>query len=411
MKSPCLVASTLLLSLLMPALAQATNGYFSHGYGIKSQGMAGVGIALPQDGLAAASNPAGIAFVGNRLDLGASLFKPQREASISGNPYGLDGHYSGNSKKYFVLPELGYVHPLDERYTSGLAIYGHGGMNTGYDRNPWANMGASGSAGVSLEQLFVAPTLAVRLHPHHAVGLSLNLAYQRFEARGIQPFAGFSQAPGHFSNRGKDSSTGWGVRVGYTGKIASGLTLGLTYTSKTRMGKFKKYKGLFADQGSFDVPASYGIGLAWQASPGLTLAADLQHIRYGDIKAVGNPMVDAPFGSSGGPGFGWRNQTIAKLGISHQISPRLTLRAGYSHASQVVRSSEVMLNILAPGVIKDHLSLGATWTTDSNNELSLAYTHAFSNTVKGTLPANVGGGQARLKMNQHILGVAYSWLF
>ena len=58
MKPLYLASSTLLLGLLAPTLAQATNGYFSHGYGIKSQGMAGVGIALPQDGLAAASNPA-----------------------------------------------------------------------------------------------------------------------------------------------------------------------------------------------------------------------------------------------------------------------------------------------------------------------------------------------------------------
>ena len=37
--------------------ALATNGYFSHGFGIKAKGMGGVGIALPQDAMAAATNP------------------------------------------------------------------------------------------------------------------------------------------------------------------------------------------------------------------------------------------------------------------------------------------------------------------------------------------------------------------
>ena len=37
------------LSLLFATNAFATDGYFSHGYGVKSQGMGGVGIALPQD--------------------------------------------------------------------------------------------------------------------------------------------------------------------------------------------------------------------------------------------------------------------------------------------------------------------------------------------------------------------------
>lgn len=410
MKPLYLASSTLLLGLLAPTLAQATNGYFSHGYGIKSQGMAGVGIALPQDGLAAASNPAGIAYVGTRADIGASLFKPKRHSRISGNGYRMDGSYSGNGKKHFLIPELGYVQQLSPSWATGLAIYGHGGMNTGYQNNPFQSVGGQGSAGVNLEQLYVSPSLAFRLNPKHAIGLSLNLAYQRFEAKGLQGFASQSESPNHFSNRGKDSSTGWGLRLGYTGEIAPGLTLGLTYASKTYMSKFKKYKGLFADQGSFDAPASYGLGLAWQATPRLTLAGDLQRIEYSKINPVGNLMIQAPFGSSNGPGFGWRDQTIAKLGLSYQATERLTLRTGYSHASQVIRSSQVMLNILAPGVIQDHVSLGATWRASEHGELSLAYTYALSQSVKGELPASMGGGQARLKMSQHSLGLAYGWL-
>ncbi|MDH5276591.1 MAG: long-chain fatty acid transporter, partial [Gammaproteobacteria bacterium] len=63
--------------MLAPALAHATNGYFAHGYGIKAQGMAGVGYALPLDGFAAAYNPAGIAFVDDRFDIGVTWFIPR----------------------------------------------------------------------------------------------------------------------------------------------------------------------------------------------------------------------------------------------------------------------------------------------------------------------------------------------
>jgi long-chain fatty acid transport protein len=51
-------ASLLALLLLPYAVAHATNGYFSSGYGVKAQGIAGAGIALPQDALAAATNAA-----------------------------------------------------------------------------------------------------------------------------------------------------------------------------------------------------------------------------------------------------------------------------------------------------------------------------------------------------------------
>ncbi|HJS39016.1 MAG TPA: long-chain fatty acid transporter, partial [Burkholderiales bacterium] len=78
MRKLLLAAAT--AAVLAPGAALATTGYFAHGYGIKAKSMGGVGIALPQDALAAASNPAGIAFVGNRIDLGAEWFTPDRGA-------------------------------------------------------------------------------------------------------------------------------------------------------------------------------------------------------------------------------------------------------------------------------------------------------------------------------------------
>lgn len=113
----------LFLALGFPGLAMATNGYFTHGYGVKSQGIAGIGIALPQDGLFAATNPAGTAWVGNRADIGVTWFRPNRGAEIRGNdlgPYGsLDGKYDGNGTRDFLIPELGYVRQLGPEWTAG----------------------------------------------------------------------------------------------------------------------------------------------------------------------------------------------------------------------------------------------------------------------------------------------------
>lgn len=417
MTSATLRSSLLLAGLLGSAYASATNGYFSTGYGVKAQGIAGVGIALPQDGLAAATNPAGTAYTGNRADVGITLFQPDRGADISGNNAGpgvsLDGHYDGNDSKRFLIPEIGYIRHIDPQWVAGVAVYGNGGMNTDYGRNPWAAFGATGSAGVNLEQLFISPSLAYKLSADHAIGVALNVAYQRFEAKGIQIFAGngASSAPANFSNRGSDTATGWGLRIGYTGKLTPALTVGATYAGRTRMGRFDKYQGLFAEQGDFDVPANYGVGLAWQASAGLTLAADVQRIEYGGIKAVGNSLFSgAQFGSANGPGFGWRDVTAVKLGASYDVSPTVTLRGGYSHVSQAVPSSETLLNILAPGVVQDHLTLGAT-ARQGAGEWSVFLSHAFSKTVSGALPANYGAGTASLHMAQNSVGIAYGWKY
>lgn len=409
-----LINAALLPVILAPGLALATNGYFSHGFGIKSQGLAGVGIALPQDGLAAATNPAGTAFVGDRLDLGVTWFRPSRGSEIDGNGAGLNGSYSGDDSKDFFIPELGYVKQLSPQLTAGVAIYGNGGMNTDYGKNPFAAFGSTGSAGVNLAQLFVSPSVAYKLNASHALGLAINFAYQRFEAKGLGAFdnAFFSASPGNVSNRGVETSTGWGVRLGYTGQLTPELTLGATWASKTRTGNLDKYQGLFAEQGGFDIPGNYGLGLAWRATPQLTLAADVQRIEYSDIKSVGAPLANSQFGAANGPGFGWQDVDVIKLGAAYDLG-EWTVRGGYSHASQPIPGDQTFLNILAPGVIQDHLSLGATWRQGKTGELSLAYTHAFKKTVSGSgsIPAAYGGGEVDVHLAQDIFGVAYGWKF
>jgi len=82
--------------------AFATDGYFSHGYGMKAKGMGGAATASSDDAFFGANNPAAAAFAGNRLDLGADLFSPRREASRTGlGP--LDASVDSDSK-YFLIP-------------------------------------------------------------------------------------------------------------------------------------------------------------------------------------------------------------------------------------------------------------------------------------------------------------------
>lgn len=402
--------------ILAPALAFATNGYFDHGYGLKAKGMGGVGFALPQDALAAATNPAGIAFVGHRIDAGLELFRPHRGADIVGNPM-LSGSYDGNHKANFLIPEFGYNRPISEKLTFGVAVYGNGGMNTDYARSPFGAIGGSSPAGVDLMQLFVAPTLAWKLTPQHALGVSLTLAMQRFQADGLEPFAQMSANPSALTNKGYDTSYGLGLHVGWTGRIGERLTVGAAYRSKTRMSRFKDYAGLYADQGDFDIPASWGVGLALQPTPALTIAFDVQRIEYSDVAAVGNPInslfAGSPLGSDDGPGFGWRDVTVYKLGVAYRLSERLTLRGGYNYGEQPIPGDQTFFNTLAPGTVEQHVTLGATWTLASGNEITFMYARALKKTVRGnnSIPPAFGGGEADIHLSEDLFGVAFGWRF
>ena len=409
---------------LLSPLAQATNGYFAIGYGQKSVGMGGVGIALPQDALAAATNPAGMVWVGDRTDLGVEWFRPTRSSDIVGNGVpGVSGSYDGNASQNFFIPEFGYNRMVSDTTSLGVSVFGNGGMNTDYSNNPFgvyakgAGITNPGGAGVNLSQLFVSPTWSMKLNSSNSVGVALNLAYQQFSSKGIYAFGGISDNPAALTNNGTDYSTGYGVRIGWTGQVNQAVTLGATYQSKTQMGKLNNYSGLFAGQGGFDIPSNYGVGLAIKTAPTTTVAADVERIQYSDVGSVTNPIIFPPTGPSTmlgggqGSGFGWQNMTVLKLGVSHDFSSTFTLRAGWNHNNQQIPSNQTFFNILAPGVVQDHATLGATWKLPNKGELTVAYMHAFSKSLNGSgsIPGAFGGGNANLTMYEDSLGISYGW--
>jgi long-chain fatty acid transport protein len=408
--------ATAFVPLLLATPAQATNGYFSHGYGIKAIGMGGAGIALPQDAIAAAINPAGMA------DFGVNWFRPDRESQLVGSPLPFNGTvYDGNGSQNFFIPEFGYNRMLDNKMSLGVSVYGNGGMNTDYTQA--FPLFGSTNPGVDLSQMFIAPTFAYKVTPEHALGVSLNLVWQRFKSYGLENFTApsgpmqFSAYPSEVTNNGYDNSYGYGFRVGYTGQLTPNFTVGLTYQSRTWMTDLDSYKGLFAEQGGMDIPANYGIGVAFTPVRDLTIAFDVVRIDYSSIKSVNNPLLpnlfQARLGTDGGAGFGWEDVTAYKLGIQYTVNPEWTLRGGYNYGKQPIPEDQTFFNFLAPGVVESHWTLGATWTLANKSELSFAFMYAPSVTVSGvnSIPPQFGGGNINLKMSEMSFGVAYGWKF
>lgn len=419
--------ATALLSALVAGSASATDGYFPHGYGMKALGMGGASVAMTDNAFAGANNPATAAFAGNRYEFGVNLFMPKRGASRTDAQFpGMNGDVESGSSS-FLVPEFAYNRQVAPDMAVGLTVYGNGGMNTDYASNnisclnqqqsyPANMLCGTSKLGVNLMQLIVAPTLAYKLTDSSAIGVSPLLVYQQFKASGLQAFAGNSQWTGSSSyaanttDNGNDSSTGVGVRVGYTAALNERARVGLSYSPKTNMSKFKKYAQLFADGGDFDIPENYALGLAFQASPDVLLAADYQRINYSRVKAVGNSMMQGgPLGASNGPGFGWSDVNVVKLGMEWKYSAKTTVRAGYNHTTNPVSGANVTFNIIAPGVITRHYTAGLTYALDEKSELTLAYMHAPKNTVTGT--SALSSTPETIRMSQQSLGVQYGWKF
>lgn len=87
----------------------------------------------------------------------------------------------------------------------------------------------------------------------------------------------------------------------------------------------------------------------------------------------------------------------------------------YCQRTNPVSSSETTVNVLAPGVVKQHISLGAEWQLTPKSSLIASFVHTFENETKGDTtvppPGPIALDAYNLKMKQNAIGVAYSQRF
>ncbi|WP_018878541.1 MULTISPECIES: OmpP1/FadL family transporter [unclassified Thioalkalivibrio] len=405
------------LAMGSAGVAHATNGYFAHGYGTKAKGMGGVGMAISQDSYAPGINPAGIAGMETRIDGSLAYFRPERSVTFE-NQMGSMTVDSGSED--FFIPSFGYVQQIDENRSWGIALLGNGGMNTDYPGymtgDPTCDQGGGGifcggPAGVDLEQLAIIPTYAQRsANGGFSVGFSPIISYQRFSAKGLGAFQGMSSDPENLTNNGTDTTWGYGAQIGFQAELAETVTLGGSYRTKIRNSEFDDYSGLFADGGSFDIPSTLGLGIAVEVTPSITVSADYTRINYSEIDSISNPsMTGMPFGAEGGPGFGWRDIGVFKIGAQFETANDWTWRVGYNRGQNPIHARDVTLNILAPAVMEDHFTAGFT-KAFGQHELNFAAMYAPSNSVSGAHMMQPGT-DVKIEMEQYELEIGYAYRF
>lgn len=459
MRDKRLLSTLLVLCVFMPSLATATNGYFLIGFGPKSRAMGGTGVAYGQDALAAAANPAAMTDVkirgAMRIDVAAELFNPPRSVFHSTDTLGTQGPTNEESgANLFLIPAMGGIYKFNRKLTIGMAAVG-AGLGTRYRQEVPGNPGCvngdtsggtdsyffnfncnadSKTVGVMLMQMQMLPSVAYKVNKQHSVGASLAIGVQTFRAYGLGAFEslGFAADTSNVSGEGNDWSYGAGVRFGWLGKFFDKkLSIGANYASRVYMTKFDKYRNLFAEQGSFDIPEHFTLGIAYKPNKKLVIAADVQQIMFSDIRSVGNPGPVDPvdlnplcpgddsldparcnLGGNDGMGFGWTDMTVYKIGVDYQYDSKWNLRAGFNYGEAPIPSDQVLFNMLAPATVEKHVTIGFSYRPSKNIEWSMNYMHAFENTITGTTAfTNRAPGEpnAAISMYQNSLGLGFAY--
>jgi len=415
----------LALSAAATTVAQATEGYFVEGASARDQALAGAGMADPTEALTNANNPAGLVDVGHQLNMDVTAFMPWRGYSSNSNPQFSPlspGSYN-SYRNVFPIPALGYSLPTSPDSAWGVSMVGNGGMDTTFaSHNGIAGCGvfyggcAGGLArtGVDLNQALFSVGYARRFG-NLSVGIAPVLSMQIFSAYGLSAFKGYSKYPGFVTDHSPSYSLGAGVRAGAIYHVNEQFSVAVAGSTPMWSEPFTNYHGLFAQSGSFDIPATIGAGVAYKIMPTLTAMLDYKHIFYSDVPSIANPLSNLffghPLGSGNGPGFGWQDVDVIALGVEWKYSDALTLRAGYAYSTQPITAANVLLNVLAPGVVTSHIGAGFSYFISQNSSVEFSALYSPTVTVSGPDPFSPPGSTIHIHLEELALTLGYNYHF
>jgi long-chain fatty acid transport protein len=376
----------------LPLAALATNGMNMEGYGPVSTGMGGASQAIDHGTAAMAQNPATLSLMapGSRFDAAFGVLGPDVASSVPGMPTAESGGTS------YVMPAFGYAQ-RNGALTYGIGLFAQGGMGTEYGADTFLALGSGRDVRSELGVGRVLLPLSYQVTPEFAVGGTLDFMWAgldlRMAATGAQLGGLVTGASGNlgaalpalggapwaridFSNdndfTGEASSTGWAAKLGAVWRPMPTLTFGASYQFESSLGDMEtsdngaslSAAGGFVDYGritvvDFQWPSMTAVGLAWQATPTVLLAADYKRIGWSNVMKDFKMRFDSA-GVGGSVSFAlpqnWEDEDVVNLGVAWAVNSALTLRAGVSLSDNPIPDAYV--NPLFPATEEDHYTLG-----------------------------------------------------
>ncbi|MFZ5465719.1 MAG: OmpP1/FadL family transporter [Pseudomonadota bacterium] len=395
------------VATLVAAPAYATNGMNMDSFGAKAGGMGGASFAYDSGNSAVMNNPATLALrkEGNNFGLGLTVLMPDVNANnFMGDP---SADYSSGGDSY-LMPSVSFIRKQGQ-FAYGFGVVAQGGMGTEY---------GVGDLMAPVEQRSELGFMRVMFPLAYQVNDALSVAGQIDYVRGtldIQQVADMSGdgMPDAYIDvsddsdfNGEMSGDGWAFKLGAHYKINNAWSIGATYHSKTNIddmtgsGTISDFMGNTAYAGEFRVkdfqwPETYGVGVAWNVSDKLMLAADIKRLKWSES------MKDFTFGPKGMEMTApqdWDDQTVYMIGAQYMITPTVALRAGFNYAENPVPDST--LNYLFPAIVEQHYTLGVGWNIGGGHTLAASVAYAPEVEQDSTLmPVTMTHSQTTWRVN------------
>jgi long-chain fatty acid transport protein len=210
------------------------------------------------------------------------------------------------------------------------------------------------------------------------------------------------------------TTTGWAGNLGFVWKASPQLSIGGVYHAKSHLDDMEGNGTLSMNVAmnggpsgvtipvsgklkvmNFQWPETYGIGLAYQATSQLMIAADYKRIGWAGVMKNFTMNFTADGSASNGPLAGqsmtavlfqnWKNQDVFVVGASYKVSDPLVVRGGVSLANNPIPND--YMNPLFPAIEKNHVMAGLGYAFSKTASVDLSFTYApevtATNSVSG----------------------------
>lgn len=411
------------LSLLVPAVCQATNGLNLIGSGGISSALAGADTAVATDFSAMNTNPAGITQItGTQAGFSVTVLKPELHIKNSANP-NKDGE-----NQPLVLPNMGVVHHLSGTpITLGIGFFTVGGNSTDFrdiTTGPAVGGPTVDKQGSQLRHYKLAPTIAYQVTDNLSLGVALAVSYVDASLTFIPNTPGASGLAFGFETTGKCNRangvalppTSCGYNVGFTPKFGAMykasdmVTIGVAYTMPNPItldhGQITKNFG--GAKSTFDYQAfglkwaqDVAVGVAVRPTKGLLIATKFQWINW--EKALNNVVVQLTNGSNPAApttdtfvlNYQWRDQYVAAVGIAYDVTESLNVRGGYNYGNNPVPKTTV--DVTNANIVEHHIAAGLSYqftqavTFDIFSTYAVLHKQPVNNAIFPNATLEVGG--------------------
>lgn len=370
---------------------------------VKSTGMAGTAIAYPLDSLAGACNPAGMVFIDDRIDLGATWVYERGKIRVDRNPFHRQSEeFDCLNNQTFLLAEFGINKVWCDdcgSWSLGLMAYPTSFQKTHFDRSiPFLEHNRRNLERVAYS---ISPVLAMGCGDKHGVGISLNWIIERF-----------SHNKHADEECGRHYSHGVSATIGWRWEVATWMALGASYRSKVHMCKCKRER--------IDLPEKWGGGLLLRPYANLALCADVEWVNW-ENSSLNDEFQEKHRHKSHHIHDRrrydfkheiFKNQTLYSIGIEYQFIDAWTVRAGWRHSNSPTRDNETFLNALAIDTIQDYVTGGVTWLCGCG-EVSAFFAYGLENRLSGkhALPNRFKRGHVTLTQSKTLAGLSCAWFY